>query len=223
MVLDIKRLRQRALCQVLSSCAVIASVGQQNSTSVSQAGVPVQQYHEVAKVQTAKLRGTNGSMRDLPLGAIKDIRQDLYTLNVCTEEIAHYCSHIEPGEARILKCLWEVKSASDFGLPCAHRVDIITKRAAMDYRLDYRLHKHCGAEINASCAKQKTQVDVLSLKQVLSAKEGNSNAGLVIQCLKETYMKLRSDDCKEEVRRVVRLQSRSHWLTMLSHRSVEVR
>ena len=105
----------------------------------------------------------------------------------CVDEMKAYCNDVPPGGQRVLKCLEDHAKEPDFGGACLKEVDIVSKRAARNYKLDYGIAKQCSDDIAAKCA------DVPS--------EGRSK---VIKCLISSFSEI-SEGCQHEVSRATKM------------------
>ncbi|KAL0026108.1 hypothetical protein WJX79_000228 [Trebouxia sp. C0005] len=128
---------------------------------------------------------------ELKLGIIQsqDIRLQPTLHKQCSEEIAVFCPHVEPGQARVFGCLQENIAKSGFGVQCAQQVQDREALMQEDYRLDYGVASQCEADVNHYCSVEKGKA------------HGETQ---VIACLVSNYQSIVSD-CQREVSRAVRM------------------
>eukprot|EP00951_Prasinocladus_malaysianus_P013425 scaffold101517_cov39-Prasinocladus_malaysianus.AAC.1 len=109
---------------------------------------------------------------------------------VCKEERTSYCKNVRVGRARVIRCLQENMSRSEFGEACKNELTRRLFRKTVDYRLDPGVHKKCSQEVEEGvCQAAKAEAD-------------GENAA-VLRCLVTNFDSL-SDDCQGEVARSTR-------------------
>ncbi|BDA41257.1 probable Golgi apparatus protein 1 [Coccomyxa sp. Obi] len=104
----------------------------------------------------------------------------------CTSEIQAFCSGIQHGEARVIRCLQDHIEESDFSSECKEEVARDQIRSNQDYRLNFRLNTACEADIDTLCAEE------------CSPFLGSACGGRVLRCLTEKQDAIKSKECADE-------------------------
>ncbi|KAK9838535.1 hypothetical protein WJX81_005974 [Elliptochloris bilobata] len=105
----------------------------------------------------------------------------------CTAEIGRFCSGIEHGHARVIRCLQDHVEEPDMASECKEEITRDQIRSNHDYRLNYRLNVACKADIDALCTEE------------CSPYLGQACGGRVLRCLTEKQDSITSKACKDEV------------------------
>lgn len=110
-------------------------------------------------------------------------------LKACVDERQMFCKDVQPGQARVFRCLAEKMGDLDFGDQC--RVEISNKliRRQANWKLDPPLRKACRTDVQENCAVEDKQ---------------DSETGAVYQCLIKKYNDLDAG-CQKELGRAVHM------------------
>jgi len=129
--------------------------------------------------------------QEMKLAAVeyKDIRLRPKLNKLCSEEKAVFCKEVQPGRARVVKCLMENMAQPNFGEECSEELQKREEVMKSDYRYDIGVFTNCAANVDQFCAEQK------------KALRGNAT---VLKCLAENFKSL-ADECQVEMSRAVRL------------------
>lgn len=131
----------------------------------------------------------------------KDIRLNFDVHNACRVEESKFCSDVQFGRGRMVKCLWNNRKSSGFGTICNTKIEKLVMRSMSNYKLDYRLRTMCKEEISSLCKDEQSKLDGAQA-------EGRADlAGSVFTCLKSQYMRIEQHECKREVNRIIRLHA----------------
>ncbi|KAG2445817.1 hypothetical protein HXX76_000421 [Chlamydomonas incerta] len=110
-------------------------------------------------------------------------------MRTCRSERRTFCGSVQPGQARVFRCLAEKMSDPDFGDSC--RTEIINKlqRRQANWKLDPTLRKSCKSAVQQLCAAEDSAA---------------SEEGLVYKCLVTHYMDV-DEGCQKELGRAVHM------------------
>ncbi|EFJ50582.1 hypothetical protein VOLCADRAFT_103797 [Volvox carteri f. nagariensis] len=117
------------------------------------------------------------------------IELNMSLLKACKAERQLFCSAVQPGQARVFRCLAENMNDADFGSSCKYQVVYKLQRRQANWKLDPPLRKACKADVLTYCANEDA---------------ANSEEGLVYKCMIKNYEAL-SDGCQKEVGRAVHM------------------
>jgi len=70
----------------------------------------------------------------------------------CAAELKTLCTKVQKGHARLIRCLHKRVDEREMGSECRREVRRSMNRMAQDYRLNFRLHKACDADVASLCA-----------------------------------------------------------------------
>jgi len=110
--------------------------------------------------------------------------------SVCKEERQAYCGKVQPGRARVIRCLQENMNKADFGESCKAELNRRLYRKTVDYRMDPGVSRKC-----------KQEIDTGMCKDAKAAADGENAA--VLKCLVQNFDDV-SSDCQGEVARNTR-------------------
>eukprot|EP00775_Hariotina_reticulata_P012795 gene12795-12923_t len=110
-------------------------------------------------------------------------------LKACADERQAFCKNVQPGSARIFRCLAQKLADPDFGAKC--RTEVISKllRRQANWKLDPTLRKACHADVAELCKAEDK-----------AARE----KGEVYHCLVRNYYDL-DPGCEKELGRAVHM------------------
>ncbi|GIL97843.1 hypothetical protein Vretimale_3387, partial [Volvox reticuliferus] len=96
------------------------------------------------------------------------IELNMSLLKACKAERQLFCSAVQPGQARVFRCLAENMNDADFGSGCKYQVVYKLQRRQANWKLDPPLRKACKADVLTYCASEDA---------------ANSEDGLVYKCM----------------------------------------
>ncbi|GLI58992.1 hypothetical protein VaNZ11_000814 [Volvox africanus] len=117
------------------------------------------------------------------------IELNMSLLKACKAERQLFCSAVQPGQARVFRCLAENMNDADFGSGCKYQVVYKLQRRQANWKLDPPLRKACKADVLTYCANEDA---------------ANSEEGLVYKCMIKNYDSL-SSGCQKEMGRAVHM------------------
>ncbi|GFR44890.1 hypothetical protein Agub_g6234 [Astrephomene gubernaculifera] len=117
------------------------------------------------------------------------IELNVSLLKACKAERQLYCSAVQPGQARVFRCLAENMNDADFGSGCKYQIVSKLQRRQANWKLDPPLRKACKSDVLTYCASEDA---------------ANSEDGLVYQCMVKNFESL-SNGCQKEVGRAVHM------------------
>ncbi len=89
-------------------------------------------------------------------------------MRACKAERQLFCSDVQPGSARVFRCLAENMNDADFGNNCKYQIIYKLQRRQANWKLDPPLRKACREDVVKLCAEEEAK---------------NSEEGLVYKCL----------------------------------------
>ncbi len=110
-------------------------------------------------------------------------------LRACTEERAAFCAGVQPGSARVFRCLAEKLADPDFGAVCRAEVIAKLQRRQANWKLDPPLRRACRADVADMCKAE----DALA-----------SETGEVYRCLVRNHQDVQPG-CRRELGRAVHM------------------
>ncbi|PNH09949.1 Golgi apparatus protein 1 [Tetrabaena socialis] len=110
-------------------------------------------------------------------------------LRICRAERRAFCGTVDPGEARVFRCLAEKLSDPDFGDACRKEIVDKLQRRQANWKLDPILRKSCRAAVAELCTAEDA---------------ANSEEGLVYKCLANHYFDV-DQVCQKELGRAVHM------------------
>jgi hypothetical protein len=69
-------------------------------------------------------------------------------LRACAAERSLFCADVQPGSARVFRCLAHNMASSDFGSGCRNALMVKLRRREANWRLDPPLRKACTADVD---------------------------------------------------------------------------
>jgi Golgi apparatus protein 1 len=68
-------------------------------------------------------------------------------LRACAAERSLFCADVQPGSARVFRCLAHNLASADFGRGCMNAMMVKLRRRQANWRLDPPLRKACTADV----------------------------------------------------------------------------
>jgi Golgi apparatus protein 1 len=68
-------------------------------------------------------------------------------MRTCAAERSLFCRDVQPGSARVFRCLAHNMASTDFGSPCRSSMLTKLKRREANWRLDPPLRNACQADV----------------------------------------------------------------------------
>lgn len=69
-------------------------------------------------------------------------------LRACAAERSLFCADVQPGSARVFRCLAHNMASGDFGSGCRNAMLVKLRRREANWRLDPPLRKACKADVD---------------------------------------------------------------------------
>eukprot|EP00798_Chlamydomonas_sp_ICE-L_P010489 gene10489-8455_t len=110
-------------------------------------------------------------------------------LKACKSERQLFCKGVQPGSARVFRCMAENMNDPDFGNTCKSMIRSKLERRQSNWKLDPPLRKACRSDVAKYCASQDVQ---------------NAETGVVYQCMIDSYSSL-NGGCQRELGRAVHM------------------
>ena len=117
------------------------------------------------------------------------IELNVSLLKSCKAERQLFCDAVQPGQARVFRCLAENMNDADFGSNCKYQVINKLQRRQANWKLDPPLRKACRSDVLTYCAAEDSAI---------------SEDGLVYKCMIKNFEML-SEGCAKEVGRAVHM------------------
>ncbi|KAG2452551.1 hypothetical protein HYH02_002788 [Chlamydomonas schloesseri] len=117
------------------------------------------------------------------------IELNVSLLKACKAERQLFCGAVQPGQARVFRCLAENMNDADFGSNCKYQVINKLQRRQANWKLDPPLRKACKSDVLTYCAAEDS---------------ATSEDGLVYKCMIKNFEML-SEGCAKEVGRAVHM------------------
>mmetsp|Transcript_34914 Transcript_34914/g.77608 ORF Transcript_34914/g.77608 Transcript_34914/m.77608 type:complete len:994 (-) Transcript_34914:752-3733(-) len=117
------------------------------------------------------------------------IELNVNLLKACKAERQLFCSDVQPGQARVFRCLAENMNDADFGNNCKYQIIYKLQRRQANWKLDPPLRKACKNDVTSLCDAEDSQ---------------NSEEGLVYKCMVSKFGDL-SSGCQKELGRAVHM------------------
>ncbi|CAI5467231.1 unnamed protein product [Closterium sp. Yama58-4] len=108
----------------------------------------------------------------------------------CTDEMKILCKD----QPDVIKCLQDKVDDADMGVLCKEEVTKDMKRAAEDYRLNFRLNKECFVDVERLCLHSCD-----AALESGGTETGVTCGGATLKCLTENERKLSSKTCRQEL------------------------
>ncbi|CAI5991320.1 unnamed protein product [Closterium sp. NIES-65] len=108
----------------------------------------------------------------------------------CTDEMKILCKD----QPDVIKCLQDKVEDADMGVLCKEEVKKDMKRAAEDYRLNFRLNKECFVDVERLCLHSCD-----AALETGGTETGVTCGGATLKCLTENERKLSSKTCRQEL------------------------
>ncbi|XP_059141674.1 Golgi apparatus protein 1-like [Physella acuta] len=133
----------------------------------------------------------------------QDFRLNPHLQKACRLDIPKYCATIYDGsnreeemEGKVIDCLKKqfVKKSKSLSSDCEKEVQSIIKEEALDIGLNPVLFQECKDEIHSVC-----ETEFASLQKNEETDEFSDEKGLVIECLKRNFQKLKTKGCQKAV------------------------
>lgn len=110
-------------------------------------------------------------------------------LRSCADERQMFCGEVQPGQARVFRCLAEKMGDLDFGDQCRFEIIQRLQRRQANWKLDPPLRKACKTDVQENCKAED---------------QANSETGAVYKCLVNKYADLDAG-CQKELGRAVHM------------------
>eukprot|EP00878_Enallax_costatus_P015261 GHUV01015979.1.p1 GENE.GHUV01015979.1~~GHUV01015979.1.p1 ORF type:complete len:801 (+),score=251.73 GHUV01015979.1:135-2405(+) len=110
-------------------------------------------------------------------------------LKACSNERQTFCGNVQPGSARVFRCLAEKLADPDFGPRCRYEVISKLQRRQANWKLDPTLRRACRADVADLCKAEDTLA---------------TETGEVYRCLVHNHDDL-DPGCKKELGRAVHM------------------
>ncbi|KAL4443753.1 hypothetical protein ABPG75_011490 [Micractinium tetrahymenae] len=150
------------------------------------------QVHDCLRQHWDRLSaGCKAQEKQLSILQARDVRLRPRLRAACSEELSVFCKGVEPGKARLYRCLMDNVGKGGFSEECKQAVLVSWAASQDDYRLNYDIGAACQADVDAQCKAEKQQ---------LVAGQGH---GVVLKCLVGRFKSL-SEGCQNELSRGVR-------------------
>lgn len=134
------------------------------------------------------------SLFDHEVRLAEDIDFQYPLKKACVSELKTLCTKVEKGQARLIRCLHRSVESPDMGAECKKEVRRNMNRMAQDYRLNFRLHKACNTDVQATCS------------DACPPNLGQACGGTMLRCLQDNMESLQSEECKKEVFYFVKME-----------------
>jgi len=118
-----------------------------------------------------------------------NIELNVGLLKACKDERKLFCKDVQPGQARVFRCLAENMNDADFGTPCKNIVINKLQRRQNNWKLDPPLRRACREDVADKCAAEDSK---------------NSEDGLVYKCLVDKYEDIK-EGCQKELGRAIHM------------------
>eukprot|EP00197_Chlamydomonas_leiostraca_P010927 CAMPEP_0202884756 /NCGR_PEP_ID=MMETSP1391-20130828/41312_1 /ASSEMBLY_ACC=CAM_ASM_000867 /TAXON_ID=1034604 /ORGANISM="Chlamydomonas leiostraca, Strain SAG 11-49" /LENGTH=982 /DNA_ID=CAMNT_0049567983 /DNA_START=167 /DNA_END=3115 /DNA_ORIENTATION=+ len=119
----------------------------------------------------------------------ESIEMNMGLLKSCRAERQLFCKDVQPGQARVFRCLAENMNDADFSNTCKYQIIYKLQRRQANWKLDPPLRKACKADVASYCAGEEGK---------------NSEEGLVYKCLISKVADITSG-CQKELGRAVHM------------------
>eukprot|EP00879_Flechtneria_rotunda_P008992 GHRR01009415.1.p1 GENE.GHRR01009415.1~~GHRR01009415.1.p1 ORF type:complete len:539 (+),score=221.10 GHRR01009415.1:802-2418(+) len=118
-----------------------------------------------------------------------NVQFSISLLRACSGEKGLFCHDVQPGSARVFRCLVENMASADFGDSCRSVIMQKLQRREANWRLDPALRRFCRADVDRLCAFEDAErIEDGAVKKCMAAKHEQLSTGCQRELARSLHM-----------------------------------